>query len=75
MYCYKQLDVDGNVLYLITYDQQPNITAPLTVAISAEEYATLLAEIEASANETAVPSDSTIEDKAAAYDILTGATT
>ena len=45
MYFYKQLDENENLLYLLTYDQKPNITNPLTVEISEEEYNRLLDEI------------------------------
>ena len=70
MYFYKQLDENENLLYLLTYDQKPNITNPLTVEISEEEYNRLLDEITSSVEP--IEPDTTIEDKAMAYDILTG---
>ena len=44
---YKQIGNDGRVLYVLTYSFQPNITDPLIIEISEEEYNTLLAEIHA----------------------------
>lgn len=76
---YKQLNENGEIVALLTYDFEPNITDPLTVEITAEEYETIsaewreaararneekLAERRAKAKETAL--------KAKAYDIITG---
>ena len=76
---YKQLNENGEIAALLTYDFEPNITDPLTVEITAEEYETIsaewreaarvrneekLAERRAKAKETAL--------KAKAYDIITG---
>lgn len=44
MYYYKVLNAEGNAAYLLTYDQQPNITDPLYVEITAEEHAAIEAE-------------------------------
>lgn len=70
MYYYKQLNEDGNLLCLLTYDQKPNVNDPLTVEINEQEYMQIRGEIK-SAEEDEEP-DTTIEDKAMAYDILTG---
>lgn len=45
---YKKVNASGDVLYLITYDSAPNITDPLTVEITKEEYDTMLETITAS---------------------------
>lgn len=66
---YKQLNENGEVIMLLTYDFVPNITNPLIVEITAEEYETLLAELIASLPE---PEPSELELKAQAYDILMG---
>lgn len=44
MYC-KKVNESGDVLYLITYDSAPNITDPLTVEITKEEYDAILEDI------------------------------
>lgn len=67
--CYKQLNENGEIVALLTYDFEPNVTDPLVVEITAEEYETLLAEIIANQPESE-PSE--IELKAKAYDIITG---
>ena len=77
---YKQLEENGEIITLLTYDFEPSITDPLTVEITAEEYEAIssewreaarakyeaaLAERRAKAKEKAL--------KAKAYDIITGA--
>ena len=42
---YKQLNENGELVLLLTYDFEPVITDPLIVEIGAEEYEQLLAEI------------------------------
>lgn len=66
---YKQLNENGEVVMLLTYDFVPNITDPLIVEITKEEYETLLAEIMANQPE---PEEDEIALKAQAYDIITG---
>lgn len=66
---YKELNENGEVVMLLTYDFVPNITDPLIVEITAEEYETLLAELIANLPE---PEPSEMELKAQAYDIITG---
>jgi hypothetical protein len=66
---YKQFNENGEIVMLLTYDFVPNITNPLIVEITKEEYETLLAELIASLPE---PEPSEIELKAQAYDIITG---
>ena len=76
---YKQLNENGEIVALLTYDFEPNITDPLTVDITAEEYEAvssewreaarvkneaIVAERRAKAKEKAL--------KAKAYDIVTG---
>lgn len=76
---YKQLNENGEVIYLLTYDTEPNITNPLTEEITAEEYEAISAEwIEAArakieaekAEKRAKAREKTL--KAKAYDIMTG---
>lgn len=76
---YKQLNENGEILYLLTYDFEPNITSPLTVEITAEEYETISSEwreaakakIEAAnAEKRAKAREKAL--KAKAYDIVTG---
>lgn len=46
-YFYKKIDTDGRVVYCITYDNtRPNITDPLTVEITEDEYNAILAEMQ-----------------------------
>lgn len=45
MYYYKVLNGNGDVAYLITYDQQPNTTDPSYIEITAEEYTAICDEI------------------------------
>ena len=42
---YKQINETGEVVLLLTYDFTPNITDPLIVEITAEEYDALYAEM------------------------------
>jgi len=42
---YKQLDENGKVVMLLTYDFEPTITDSSIIEITAEEYETILAEI------------------------------
>lgn len=76
---YKQLNENGEVVYLLTYDSEPNITDSLTVEITAEEYEAISAEwreaarakIEAEkAEKRAKVREKAM--KAKAYDIITG---
>ncbi len=48
---YKHIDENSKLISLLTYDFKPNITDPLTVEITAEEYGALLAEIQAQASD------------------------
>lgn len=67
---YKQLTESGDLYMLLTYDGfKPDITDPLIVEITQEEYDRLSAELE----EQAEPEQLTEqEEKAMAYDILMG---
>lgn len=76
---YKQLNENGEIVTLLTYDFEPNITDPLTVEITAEKYETISAEWKANAKHE--PSAEELERrtkakekslKAKAYDIMTG---
>lgn len=76
---YKLLDENGEIVALLTYDFDPNITDPLAVEITAEEYESISAERRA--NTKHEPSAEEIERKARAkekwlkakaYDIITG---
>lgn len=66
---YKQLNENGEIFALLAYDFVPNITDPLFVEITAEEYEAISAEWRANMPE---PEPSEIELKAQAYDIITG---
>lgn len=66
---YKQLNENGDIVALLTYDFTPCIADPLIVEITAEEYETISAEWAANKPEP-VPSET--ELKAQAYDIITG---
>lgn len=66
---YKQLNENGEIIALLTYDFEPNITDPLIVEITADEYEMISAEWAANEPE---PEPSEIELKAQAYDIITG---
>jgi hypothetical protein len=76
---YKQLNESGEVVALLTYDFEPNISDPLTAEITADEYETISAEWRANAKRE--PSAEELERKARAkerslkakaYDIMTG---
>lgn len=76
---YKQLNENGEFVMLLTYDFEPEITDPLIVEISEEEYLSLKAEcderVQANAEaykESAKMKMSEIALKAKAYDIITG---
>lgn len=45
MYYYKKLNEDGTLDYLLTYSIKPNLTDPLFVEITAEEYNKILEEM------------------------------
>lgn len=77
---YKQLNENGEVVYLLSYDTEPNITDPLTVEITAEEYETISAEWREAARAKAEAEKAERRAKARekalkakAYDIITGA--
>ena len=70
---YKQLNENGEIVFLLTYDFEPTIDDPLCVEITGDEYTTILAELRAKAEEEKpVREPSEIELKAQAYDIITG---
>lgn len=76
---YKQLNENGEFVMLLTYDFEPEITDPLIVEISEEEYLSLKAECdervkaaEEAYKESAKMKMSEIALKAKAYDIITG---
>lgn len=76
---YKQLNESGEVVYLLSYDTEPNITDPLTVEITAEEYETISAEwreaarVRAEAEKAEKRAKAQEKShKAQAYDIITG---
>ena len=58
---YKQLNEDGKLVLLLSYDFEPEITDPLIVVISAEEYEQLLGEIIAK-NEQTKSDEATMHD-------------
>ena len=66
---YKQINENGEIEMLLTYDFTPVITDSLIVEITKEEYEALLAEMLANTPE---PEPSEMELKAQAYDIITG---
>ena len=77
---YKQLNENGEVIYLLSYDTEPSITDPLTVEITAEEYEAISTEWREAARaraeaEKAEKLAKAREKalKAKAYDIITGA--
>ncbi len=77
---YKQLNENGEVVYLLSYDTEPNITDPLTVEIGAEEYEAISAEWQEAARVRAEAEKAEKRAKARekalkaqAYDIITGA--
>lgn len=76
---YKQLNENGEIVMLLTYDFEPNITDPLIVEITAEEYETISAEWreKAQAEAEAERAERLAKAKeralkAKAYDIITG---
>ena len=76
---YKQLNENGEIAALLTYDFEPNITDPLTVEITAEEYETISAEWREAARAKAEADKAERRAKARekalkakAYDIITG---
>lgn len=66
---YKQLDENGEIVFLLTYDFEPTIDDPLCVEITEEEYTAIIAEMRANTPERE-PSETAL--KAQAYDIITG---
>lgn len=66
---YKQLNENGEVVMLLTYDFIPVITNPLIEEITKEEYDAVYAELIVNQPE---PEPSELELKAQAYDIITG---
>lgn len=76
---YKQLNENSEIVMLLTYDFEPNITDPLIVEITAEEYETISAEWRESAIARAEAEKAERRAKARekalkakAYDIITG---
>lgn len=76
---YKQLNENNEIVTLLTYDFEPNITDPLMVEITAEEYNAIAdvwkAEGEARAEEEKAERIAKAKEKALkakAYDIITG---
>ena len=76
---YKQLNENGEVVMLLTYDFEPNITDLLIVEITAEEYETISEEWRAKAEAKAEAERKERRAKARekalkakAYDIITG---
>ena len=79
MKCYKQLNENGEIVSLLTYDFEPNITDLLIVEITAEEYEAISAEWKeaAKAENEAKAAERRAKAKekalkAKAYDIITG---
>lgn len=72
MYCFKHIDENENIISLLTYDQKPNITNPLVVEITEDEYNTILAELQAASSEPLNEGEqkATIEDYEAALEEL-----
>lgn len=76
---YKQLNENGEIVMLLTYDFEPNITDPLIMEINAEEYETISTEwrekAQAEAEAERAKRLAEIKErslKAKAYDIITG---
>lgn len=76
---YKRINENGEIVALLTYDFEPNITDPLTAEITAEEYETISAEwreasrVRAEAEKAERQAKATEKTlKAKAYDIMTG---
>ena len=70
MYFYKKITENGEVVYLLTYNNRPHISDPAVVEISEEEYSTISAEIEA-ANQPEETDEISAEE---ALDIILGVT-
>lgn len=71
VFYFKKLKKNGEIDFLLTYeDYRPNITDPLVVEITQEEYEALLAEIEA-ANQPEEPTTDEISAEEA-LDIILG---
>lgn len=69
---FKRLSESGEIVILLTYNNfRPNITDPLTVEITEEEYQSLLAEIKA-ANKPEEPETDEISDTEALQIIMGG---
>lgn len=65
MYYYKRVDEDGNLLYVLTYENaRPNITDHLVIEITDEEYKILSAEIEAANQQEGTDSDEISDEEA-----------
>lgn len=78
---YKQINENGELVTILTYDFVPTISDPLTVEITAEEYETIAAEFRANAKHEISAEQAERREKqkekalkAKAYDIITGAT-
>lgn len=70
IYYYKQLSSDGAVEMLLTYERtKPNITNPLVMEITQEEYEVLLAELQSQSGEEPEAYETPIDEALA---ILTG---
>lgn len=76
---YKQLNENGEVVALLTYDFEPTITDSLTVEITAEEYEATAAEWRSNAKREMSAEQIERRErqkekslKAKAYDIITG---
>lgn len=73
---FKQLNESGELILLLTYSFTPNITNPLIVEITQDEYKILLDEIQAKVEAEMEKAEQEIlteqEEKAQAYDILVG---
>ena len=71
---YKEVNEIGEVALLLTYNHTPNITNPLVVEITADEYKKISDELDKKANENSNIGYtlSEIYEKAKAYDIITG---
>ena len=76
---YKQFNENGEIVTLLTYDFEPNITDPLMVEITKEEYEAISAEWRAKADAEAEAEAEERREKvrettlkAKAYDIITG---
>ena len=77
---YKQLNENGELVTILTYDSEPTISDSLTVEITAEEYEAIAAEWREAARVRAEAEKAERRAKARekslkakAYDIITGA--